>query len=139
MEAQLIEMVKRHEGYRARAYRDTKGILTIGYGRNIENVGISEEEALILLANDLASAKADLRHLFPKLETFTPARQAALIDMMFNMGAHVFGTFGRMIAAIHNGDWELAALEAADSQWYRQTGQRAVEIVAMLRTGEWQA
>ena len=42
----LMSMLKRHEGFRAFPYLDTVGKLTIGYGRNLSDVGISIEEAV---------------------------------------------------------------------------------------------
>ena len=45
----LIEDLKRDEGFRSHPYRDTVGKLTIGYGRNLDDVGISEREAEQLL------------------------------------------------------------------------------------------
>ena len=38
-----------------------------------------------------------------------------------------------MIAAIKAGDWDRAAIEALDSRWAAQVGDRATEIAAMLR------
>ena len=40
----LLEDLKRDEGFSSLPYRDTEGLLTIGYGTLIQN-GISEEEA----------------------------------------------------------------------------------------------
>lgn len=42
----------RDEGWRARIYKCSAGKLTIGYGRNIEAVGINEAEAIMLLDTD---------------------------------------------------------------------------------------
>ena len=42
IERQLIE----HEGLEQKVYRCTAGKLTIGVGRNLEDKGITEEEAL---------------------------------------------------------------------------------------------
>ena len=37
-------------------YKDTVGKLTIGVGRNLDDVGIGEEEAEVLLRNDIKDA-----------------------------------------------------------------------------------
>ena len=49
----LKEQLIRHEGLRLKPYRCTANKLTIGVGRNLDDVGISEDEALILLENDI--------------------------------------------------------------------------------------
>ena len=41
------------EGLKLKPYRDIRGILTIGVGRNLETSGIRESEALNMLANDI--------------------------------------------------------------------------------------
>ena len=36
MDDDLLNLIRKHEGFRASAYRDTRGYLTIGYGRLID-------------------------------------------------------------------------------------------------------
>ncbi|HAC30701.1 MAG TPA: lysozyme, partial [Marinobacter hydrocarbonoclasticus] len=50
----LKTQLKRHEGLRLKPYLDTASSprLTIGYGRNLEDVGISRDEADFMLDND---------------------------------------------------------------------------------------
>jgi len=50
---------------RLKPYRDSVGKLTIGVGRNLDDVGISAEEADVLLANDIAKAQAELKQALP--------------------------------------------------------------------------
>ena len=49
----LKAQLTRHEGLRLKPYRDTLGHLTIGVGRNLSEVGISEAEAIALLDADI--------------------------------------------------------------------------------------
>ena len=42
----LAEQLKVHEGLRLKPYKDTVGKWTIGIGRNLEDKGITEQEAL---------------------------------------------------------------------------------------------
>ena len=54
MDRQLLRsQLERHEGLRLKPYRDTVGKLTVGYGRNLEDVGISRDEADFMLDNDI--------------------------------------------------------------------------------------
>ena len=137
----LQKMLIRHEGLRLKPYRDTVGKLTIGVGRNLDDVGISEQEALFMLEVDIDRCSAQvlkyIKQNCPDL-TITFARHAALVDMCFNMGMPRLRKFKRMLAAIEKGDWDTAALEALNSKWADQVGARAKEIAEMLRTGEYQ-
>lgn len=47
-------MLIRHDGLRLKPYRDTRNKLTIGVGRNLDDVGITREEALMLPNNEIA-------------------------------------------------------------------------------------
>ena len=49
MTFKLIQAIKEHEGYRKFPYHCTANKLTIGYGFNLEDVGISEEESELIL------------------------------------------------------------------------------------------
>jgi lysozyme len=131
----LIDMLKRHEGFRSKPYRCTAGKLTIGYGHNLEDVGVSEAEALVLLYNDIDRASQDVRSILPEFDSFSISRQNALVDMMFNLGKTRFVLFKKMIRAIKNKDWWEASRQAKDSKWHNQVGERALEIENLLIRG----
>jgi GH24 family phage-related lysozyme (muramidase) len=48
----IIDIIKQQEGCRLKPYTDTTGHITIGYGRNLTDCGISQDEADLMLAND---------------------------------------------------------------------------------------
>jgi len=127
-------MVMRHEGVRRKPYRDSVGRLTIGIGRNLDDVGISEAEARYLLANDLQEIQTELARLawFPPLNS---ARQMAITDMAFNLGLPRLLNFSRMIAALTANDYAAAATEMLDSRWATQVGARAQELAQIIREG----
>ncbi|ADE40512.1 glycoside hydrolase family protein [Candidatus Puniceispirillum marinum] len=130
----LAAMLERHEGRRAHPYRDQVGKLTIGVGRNLDDRGLSAEEIDMLLAHDIAIARAGCRALFPAFDGFGRKRQAALISMAFNLGQTRLACFRRMRAAINDGNWIGASHEALDSYWAGQVGHRAQEIATLLRS-----
>jgi len=131
----LKDMIKRHEGYRQFPYRCSAGKLTIGWGHNLEDNGISVEVAEQMLDEDIQRAYKDISYLFPNFQSFSPNRQNALVDMVFNLGLTKFCLFTRMIEAIRKGDWLKAAKEAKDSKWHNQVGNRAIEIEKLLVGG----
>ncbi len=131
----LLDMLERHEGFEALPYRCPAGKLTVGYGHNLEEP-MSMKAARHLLKDDVGRTVGELCSLFPKLLAFSKNRKYALINMCFNLGITRFKKFKKMIAAIHNEDWEKAADEMEASEWYVQVGDRARELIAMMRTEE---
>lgn len=132
---ELLKELERDEGLRLHPYRDTVGKLTIGIGRNLDDVGISEAEARFMLANDAARAERDARRALPSFDDLSDARKRALVNMSFNLGLPRLLGFKNMLAALAAGDYERAAAEALDSVWARQVGDRAERIVTMIREG----
>jgi lysozyme len=131
MRAQLI----RHEGMRLRPYRDTVGKMTIGVGRNLDDRGITEAEALFLLDNDIDIAITELQARFPWFDELSEIRQRVLIDMAFNLGITKLLGFKRTLAAIKRGDYVAAAAGMMASKWATQVKRRAHRLAAMMREG----
>lgn len=134
-DAALLAMVAMHEGFQEKPYRDTVGKLTIGYGRNLDDVGIRRDEARHMLENDLTVALNDARALFDDFDALTPNRQRALVDMAFNLGRTRLAGFKNMWAAIEREDYHAAATEMLSSKWARQVGKRAERLARMMREG----
>ena len=117
-------------------YRDSVGILTIGYGRNLIHRGISKDEAELMLNNDIADSVKDAKTL-PYWLSLSPVRKVVIIDMIFNLGLTKFKLFRNTQRALGMEDWNLASFEMKDSKWYRQTERRAKVLVKAMRTGKW--
>jgi len=135
MNKNLKILIKKHEKVSFFPYRCSERCLTIGWGRNLSDNGISKEEAEYLLDNDIDIAVREVKKIFPALFTYTEQRTNALIDMYFNLGFSNFISFKKMIKAVREKNWDKAAAEAKDSLWYKQVEIRGVEIVEMLKRG----
>jgi lysozyme len=133
----ILEQLKRDEGLRLKPYKDSVGKTTIGIGRNLDDVGISEDEALILLHNDLGKVAGELRAALPWAENLGPVRGSVLGNMAFNMGIGGLLQFHKFLTALRLGNYEQAATEMLDSKWAKQVGPRAERLAQQLRTGEW--
>ena len=129
----IMADLQRDEGLRLKPYRDSVGKLTIGFGRNLDDVGITEREAEILLDNDIAKTVADLDRALPWWRDLPPFRQRGLINMAFNLGLPRLLTFKKMLTALEAGDGERAAIEALDSIWAGQVKGRADRIAYLYR------
>ena len=132
LEDQLI----RHEGYRQFPYKCSAGKLTIGVGRNIEDRGITENEAMYLLHNDLVICKQELNLLYPIVNRLNDARHNVLINMCFNIGIARLGKFKKMWAALEVGNYSEASRQMLDSKWSGQVGKRANELAIIMKKGE---
>jgi len=130
-------MLIRHEGLRLKPYRDIRNKLTIGVGRNLEDAGISREEALLLLDHDIARVRHEVERAFPWFLRLDPVRKDVVLNMVFNLGLARFRRFRRTVAAIKARDWEQAAREMLASLWARQVGRRARELAQMMRRGKY--
>tara|TARA_R110000823_G_scaffold4918_13_gene19667 strand:- start:3449 stop:3862 length:414 start_codon:yes stop_codon:yes gene_type:complete len=125
--ASIVDSLKFEEGYRAHAYHDHLGVLTIGYGRNIDasGLGISKEEARILLENDVRRTEIEVEVALPWSVTLQTAQRETLIELSFQMGTPRLLGFKKMLAALKAGDNETAAAELMDSKYASQTPDRA--------------
>jgi len=135
---QLLEQLIRHEGLELKPYKCTSDKLTIGVGRNLQDVGITKEEALLLLKNDVENVEQQLKHYMPWSESLDPVRRAALINFVFNVGIGTAMKFENAMEALKQSDYDTAAAELLDSRWSTQVGSRAQELATQIRTGNWQ-
>ena len=131
----MIDELVDHEGLELHPYEDSLGILTIGVGRNLEERGISEDEAFYLLGNDIEVIWDELISKHPIVEDLDDQRQMILLNMAFNMGVPRLAKFKKMWAAIESGDMEEASKQALDSRWADQVGRRAEELAERLISG----
>jgi lysozyme len=136
--SRLHEMLIRHEGIRLKPYRDARHKLTIGVGRNLDDVGVTRAEALMLLNNDIARVRREVVGAFSWFPGLNPVRKDVVLDMVFNLGLTRFRRFKKAIAAIKAKDWEKAAREMLNSQWAKQVGRRARELAAMMNRGKYE-
>ncbi len=127
----IREQLIKHEGLRLKPYKDSLGIYTIGVGRNLDDVGISEDEALYLLDNDIANVEEQCSH-FAWFSDLSLIRKQVIIDMVFNLGLTRFLKFKKTISYLSIGDFKSAAKEMLDSKWKEQVGIRAITLSLML-------
>lgn len=131
----IFAELERDEGLRLKPYRDTVGKLTLGIGRNIDDMGITKAEAIYLLENDIERVERELDTAMPWWRTLSDGRQRAMINLAFNMGISRLLGFKNMLAAMQAGRWVIAADEALLSRWAKQVGDRADRIAELIRRG----
>ena len=143
----LKETLIQAEGIVLHVYSDSKGYLTLGVGRLVDKRlggGISQQEAMYLLGNDIDRVISELRAAFSWFDGLNQVRQAALAELCFSMGlgneSHGLRSFVNTLAAFRTGDYERAAHGLRHSKWARDVGpDRAERVAYQVETGRWPA
>ena len=129
----VTEQLKKDEWLSLFSYKCPVVKLTIGYGRNIEDNGITSGEAEYLLKNDIERCYIQVYNSFKFFPELSDARQEVLINMCYNLGLSRLMSFKRMMTALTEGKYLRAADEMMDSKWARQVGIRAERLAAVMR------
>jgi lysozyme len=142
------EGAKRDESGRHVAYLDTEGILTVGYGHNceaspvdgVDSPGdtISEEEAIYIFRGDVQRHIEDFSFAAPWVRELSPARQAVLYNMAYNLGVKGLLAFKNTLVFASIGDYTNAARNMLLSKWASQVKGRAKRLAKQMESGEWQ-
>jgi len=135
---ELLESVKRHEGYRSRAYQDSLGVWTIGWGTNLQELEVDSGTATLWLLQKLKES-ATLAGGFPWWNDLNGARKDVIVEMIYNMGLPRFGGFKMMLRALADKNFDKAAAEMLDSKWAAQVGKRADRLAQQMLSGEYAA
>lgn len=128
------QLIKNHEDLKLKAYRCPAGFWTIGYGRNLEQNGISEGEAEVLLSNDLHRVTRQCELKVTGFSDLDEVRKAVLIDIAINCGVNGLLLFRKMLNALWLRNYDRAADEVLDSNL---APNRAQTLAQMMRTGKW--
>jgi len=128
----IEDLLIKHEDLKLKPYICPAGHLTIGVGRNIEENGISEDEAMYLLRNDIIRVEKELKEIFPDFDELPYNVKLVLIDMDFNLGKTRFLTFKNMIQAVKERNWEAMIREMKNSKWCEQVEERCEDDVKLI-------
>jgi len=148
------------EGLKLKLYKDTEGIETIGVGRNIRDnwftdselfflklkgskdqiishirtIGISKEDAMYLLDNDISKVMADINKKLPWVKNVPDEVLLVISNMCFNLGMGRLLRFKVTLDLLKNFKWSEASIEMLNSKWARQVGDRAVRLSNIIKS-----
>ena len=133
-----IQSLKELEGFRAKAYKDTGGVWTIGYG-TIKWLGkpveagqtITDKEAALALQADLAWAQTAVNQLVR-----VPLKQHmfdALVSFVYNIGESAFSK-STMLRLLNEGKFDLAAEQF--KRWNQDNGKVIPGLVSRRKVEE---
>lgn len=132
--SEITDILIRHEGLRLRVYNDSVGIPTIGVGRNLVNRGITKDEAMYLLENDIKDFEKQLSERLYWFDAQPEKVKLVLTDMCFNLGLSGLLQFHNTLEHIKNGEYQIASEEMLLSKWAKQVGTRAIELSEILKS-----
>lgn len=129
---QLKKDLIRHEALRLHPYLCSSDKLTIGVGRNLDDRGISEEEAMYLLDNDINICIRELMDNVPFYGRMPDDIKEILVNLTFNMGMPTLLKFQKMLGHVEAGRFEEASAELLNSRYAKQVKGRAVELASRM-------
>lgn len=126
-------MLLMDEGLRLKPYRCTAGRLTVGYGHNLDDLGISQAVADLMLQEDLQVAEKACRRIFPELyDQWGENRRLGWINLAFNLGYVRLMQFRNTLRAARIEDWAEVEKGLRASLWFQQVGKRAERVIGMV-------
>ena len=140
---QLRKELEVDEGVKYEIYNDHLGYPTFGIGHLVidtdpeygQEVGtpVSEDRVAEAFNRDVETVISDCEVLYPDFDELPEECQLIIANMMFNMGRPRLKQFKGMKRGIDSRDWNAAADEMIDSNWYRQVPNRAGRLVKRMR------
>ena len=123
----------RHEGLRLTPYLCSSDKITVGVGRNLDDRGITENEAMYLLDNDIKLCQEELEASILYWSSLSDEVQNITLNLCFNMGISRLLKFKKMWSALNEGNMNEAADQLLDSRYASQVKGRATELADRLR------
>jgi len=121
----IKEMLIKNEGLCLNLYKCSLGYNTIGVGRCLDKNGISEDEAMYLLENDIQRVIDSLDKNWSVWRQLPIPCQEIAIDCTFQMGITGWMNFRRTRALMEMGAYLEASEEILRSKYAVQTPNRA--------------
>ena len=130
---ELLSSIRKHEGFRAKVYKDTLGFDTIGYGFAVKDLVLDEDICNIILQRKLESLIRSIEFKFKWYADLPNAVKDVVIEMCYQLGVNGVSRFKKTIEHLKNEEWELAAEESLRSKWAKQTPNRAKALSDRIR------
>ena len=151
---EYFAMMVENEGYKPKVYKDSKGKRTIGIGFNLEEPmnrkilkeegmdineifkgkELSDSEIKRLYNRSLTQAFNDAVEFDPKFASRPEPAKKAIVDMSFNLGLTKLNKFEKMSEGLQADDYNKAADEMVDSEWYKDVKNRGPRTVSLMRS-----
>ena len=141
----VANRIKKHEGYRllpySLSYDTTEGKTVVenfktgGYGHRIqagEEIPTTREGWEKVFQSDLNKAVGATEKLIDA-DKVDPVAFGVVTEMVFQMGATGVSKFKKTLGYINSGEYHKASKEMLNSNWAKQTPDRAVYLSNLIR------
>ena len=139
----LRKQLEIDEGVKYEVYKDHLGYPTFGVGHLIletdpeygseYGTAVSESRVVEAFEQDCENVLRDCHILYEDFDDLPEEAQQIIANMMFNMGRPRLSKFKGMKRGVDAKDWNTAADEMVDSNWYKQVTNRAERLVKRMR------
>ena len=129
----ILDDIKKHEGFEPKVYKCTEGYDTIGYGFAIKDLIIDKDVADLILMKKLHKMLERITVAFPWFANIDNEAKAVVVNMCYQLGIRGFSKFKKTIYLLETEQYEEALVEMLDSLWAKQTPNRAKELSEKLR------
>lgn len=136
----VLDLIKLREGFSSKVYRDTRGVLTAGWGHKLlpseiaqYPVGSEVPEAQLdsWLNNDIAGAYKAAQS--QAMQLGEPTLLPVLTSTNFQLGIHWTAEFAQTWQLLLSHDWQAAINHLQASAWHKQTPVRVEDFVQALQ------
>lgn len=142
---ELINELKKEEGFRASIYQCSEGVDTIGYGFNAKyltddelalNGGViepmSEEVATQILNRKVKKLIKAVDEVYSWIDNLPEVVKIGIYDMIYQLGIKGFGSFVNTQKYLKLLDYSKAIENIKNSKWAKQTPRRANNLIKRL-------
>jgi lysozyme len=141
---QLRKELELDEGCKHETYLCSQNVVTGGIGHMITEwddekylevgVEIPDEQVKAWFNKDIETVLSDCELLYDDFDHLPEEAQLIIANMMFNLGYPRLKKFVGMKAGVDARDWNKAADEMIDSNYYKQLPNRAGRLVKRMRS-----
>jgi lysozyme len=132
--SEIVEDIKKHEGFEPKVYECTEGYDTIGYGFAIKDLVLDKDIADLILMKKLHKLLQRIVVAFPWFKDINNTAKSVIVNMCYQLGLSGFSKFKKTIYLLETEQYEEASVEMLDSLWAKQTPNRAKELSETLRS-----
>ena len=139
----LREELEADEGRIDKIYLDHLGLRTFGIGHLVTandkeynwpvDTDVDADRVIEVFESDVQTVIGDCNLLYEDFGDLPEEAQRIIANMMFNMGYTRLSKFRGMKRGVDARDWQAAADEMVDSNWYNQVTNRANRLVERMR------
>lgn len=142
---ELINELKREEGFRDRVYQCSEGVDTIGYGFNVKYLSkdeldlnggfiepMSEEVATKILESKVSKLIKSVDEVYSWIDNLPEVVKIGIYDMIYQLGIKGFGSFVNTQKYLKILDYTKVIENIKNSKWAKQTPRRANNLIKRL-------